>query len=104
MPTYDYRCHGCGVFTVMRPMSRRDEPAACPDCGAAAARALVAAPSLGTLSTASRAAHATNERSAAAPKESRSHGAGCGCCSPVKLPTSPNAIKQPSGRPWMISH
>jgi len=104
MPTYDYRCHDCGTFTVIRPMMRRDDPAACPGCGTAASRALVAAPALGSLSAGARAAHATNERSTAAPKESRSHGAGCGCCGPVKLASPPNAIKQPGGRPWMISH
>ncbi|TXI84838.1 MULTISPECIES: zinc ribbon domain-containing protein [unclassified Cupriavidus] len=109
MPTYDFRCHDCGTFTVMRPMARRDEPAACPACGVAAARALVAAPALGRLSTAARAAHATNERSASAPKESRAHGPGCGCCAPVKLANPQlaapaNAVKQAAGRPWMISH
>ncbi|MCM3606378.1 FmdB family zinc ribbon protein [Cupriavidus pauculus] len=104
MPTYDYRCHDCGTFTVMRAMAQRDDPALCPDCGMAACRALVAAPALGRLSAAAHAAHATNERSAAAPKESRSHGAGCGCCAPVKLANPSQAPKQPGGRPWMISH
>jgi hypothetical protein len=66
-------------------------------------QALVAAPSLGAMSTASRAAHATNEAQRGGAKGKPLAGAGCGCCSPVKLPTS-NAIKQPSGRPWMISH
>lgn len=104
MPTYDYRCHECGVFTVMRPMARRAEPAACPGCGTAAARALVAAPALGSLSTASRAAHTINERSASAPKEKTSHGAGCGCCRPTELARPPDTVKQSGGRPWMISH
>ncbi|MGO4303972.1 MULTISPECIES: zinc ribbon domain-containing protein [unclassified Cupriavidus] len=74
MPTYDYRCDDCGDFALMRPIARRDEPAACPRCGAMAARALVAAPAL-----------AGSDSSGSASNESSSHGAGCACCGPVKL-------------------
>lgn len=109
MPTYDYRCAECGDFAVLRSISRRDDPCTCPSCGAAAPRALVAAPAFSSMPAASRAAHATNERSAHAPRESRNHGAGCGCCSsPVKLAGSAaraDAVKgNAAGRPWMISH
>ncbi|WP_454763983.1 zinc ribbon domain-containing protein [Cupriavidus campinensis] len=104
MPTYDYRCDDCGDFALMRPMARRDEPAICPGCGKSAARALVAAPALASMGASARAAHAVNERSAAAPKESSSHGAGCGCCGPVKLAGRSDGVKRSEGRPWMISH
>ena len=113
MPTYDYRCADCGDFAVLRSISRRDDPCTCPSCGAASPRALVAAPAFASMPSASRAAHATNERSAHAPRESRHHGAGCGCCSSVKLAgradagagTRADAVKgNAAGRPWMISH
>jgi len=104
MPTYDYRCSACGDFAVMRPMARRDEPAGCPACGMLAGRALVAAPSLACMNGGARSAHAVNERSAAAPKESRLHGAGCGCCGAKELAGRPEAAKSAGSRPWMISH
>ena len=112
MPTYDYRCPGCGDFAAMRPIARRDEPCACPACGGFADRALVAAPSLASMPAASRRAHTINERSAAAPRESArgGHGPGCGCCeSKVTLAGAPGAAANapkgnPAGRPWMISH
>ncbi len=91
MPTYDYRCDACGDFAVMRPMARRDEPAPCPACGSLAARALVAAPSLGSTS-------------ASATKESSSHGAGCGCCGSVKLAGRSDGGKSSGGRPWTTNH
>lgn len=69
MPTYDYRCTTCGDFSELRPMARRDDPAVCPGCGRAAARALVAAPGLAGGST----------------EGGASHGGSCACCGPVKL-------------------
>jgi len=59
-----------------------------------------------------RKAHATNERSANAPKTvgeyKASHGPGCGCCStkPSRLvkQTRSGAKSFPTARPWMISH
>lgn len=111
MPTYDYRCADCGDFSALRPIARRDLPCMCPQCGAEAARALVAAPSFANMSASTRQAHATNERSAAAPRESARagrHGSGCGCCGgKVRLAGAEGASapKQfPQARPWMISH
>jgi putative FmdB family regulatory protein len=108
MPTYDYRCTECGDFSTMRTIARRDLPCPCPVCGIEAQRALVAAPSLASMSSATRQAHAVNERSANAPRESSrsTHGGGCGCCaSKVKLAGAPEAMKSsPTARPWMISH
>jgi putative FmdB family regulatory protein len=35
MPVYEYYCEPCDVkFDKMRPMSQRNEPIECPDCGA----------------------------------------------------------------------
>lgn len=48
MPFYDYECSGCAlVFTLIRPMAERDEPADCPECGATANRQEVSAFSMG---------------------------------------------------------
>ena len=34
MPIYEYLCPHCDVkFDLLRPFSRADEPAACPECG-----------------------------------------------------------------------
>jgi putative FmdB family regulatory protein len=34
MPFYEYRCEECGEsFEVLRPVTRRDDPAVCPNCG-----------------------------------------------------------------------
>lgn len=35
MPFYEYACRKCGrKFDLMRRLAERDDPAACPDCGA----------------------------------------------------------------------
>ena len=115
MPTYDYACAGCGGFEAIRSIARRDEPAACPDCGTACARVLVAAPQLACMDAGERSARATNERAQHAPRSSAEgygrlrHPSGCGCCggagkrsSTVKAPDGSKAF--PSKRPWMISH
>ncbi|MFK4447547.1 putative FmdB family regulatory protein [Caballeronia udeis] len=33
MPIYEHACDTCGAFDSMRPVSRRDEQASCPECG-----------------------------------------------------------------------
>ena len=113
MPTYDHACANCGGFEAIRAMAQRDEPAACPDCGAAAPRVFVTAPRLALMESSTRTALATNERARHEPKSSRDyarlkHPAGCGCCSTAKRgATVIGAVGQkafPSKRPWMISH
>ncbi len=116
MPTYDYACAHCGGFEALRPSARRDEPAACPDCGAAAPRVLSAAPRLALMPAQTRQAMATNERARHEPTSSRDyarlrHPAGCGCCASgagsrrSATVTAANGAKAaPSRRPWMISH
>jgi putative FmdB family regulatory protein len=113
MPVYEYLCDHCGPFTNMRPMSECDEPDSCPACGAEARRVILTAPHFACMPAAARAAHATNERSAHAPKSlaeyKASHGPGCGCCSSKKparlMSRSRSGAKGfPTARPWMISH
>jgi putative FmdB family regulatory protein len=112
MPVYEYLCDECGPFTAIRSMTEYERPCDCPGCGAAAPRVLLTAPRMSLMSAESRTAHATNERSAHAPRTlaqmKGSHGAGCSCCSgtsnrPVKR--GKNGSKSfPTARPWMISH
>ena len=110
MPVYEYECDEHGVFTAMRPMSEYADPYPCPDCTIDARRVIVSVPHFSNLSATTRAAHALNERSQHAPKESsgRPHAAGCSCCSKTsrkKAKGSPAAAKAfPNKRPWMISH
>ncbi len=113
MPVYDYLCSECGPFTEMRPMMECDAPQSCPECSALAPRAFLTAPYFATMSRESRLAHATNERSAHAPKTlgeyKALHGPGCGCCSgkkPARLVTKSKSGAKgfPTARPWMISH
>lgn len=114
MPTYDYDCPGCGGFDAFRTLAQRNEPAACPDCGAASQRVFVSAPRLALMNGDARAAIGVNERAQHEPKSSRDyqrmrHPAGCGCCSTSgkrsATVTAPSGAKAfPSKRPWMISH
>ena len=112
MPVYDYECKSCGPFTTMRPMAECDRTSACPRCGDDAPRAYLTAPYFAAMSADRRLAHATNERSAHAPRTLASlggkHGAGCACCSPKsgrKVNRGRNGAKSfPSSRPWMLSH
>ncbi|MCA7120637.1 MAG: zinc ribbon domain-containing protein [Acidibrevibacterium sp.] len=101
MPSYDYLCETCGPFTEARPMAEFAAPRPCPGCARAAPRALLSMPALAVMPASRRAAHATNERSANAPR--RSHPSGCGCCAarPAKLAAE---SASPTARPWMLSH
>ena len=85
MPVYDYLCNDCGPFTDMRPMAECDAPQDCPQCESKSPRVILTAPNFFCMPSDKRKAHATNERSANAPKTvdqyKASHGPGCGCCS-----------------------
>lgn len=109
MPTYDYQCTSHGGFTALRSIAQRDAACLCPECGTPAQRVLVTAPSFADMPGQLRTAHATNERSRHEPKlASRTHGAGCPCCSGKTSRTTAVAKDGsrafPAKRPWMISH
>lgn len=108
MPAYEFDCPTCGDFIALRPMAARDDPLACPDCGAPATRIMLTAPAIGALSSAKRVAHETNERAAHQPKSSAQHGLGCACCTGTAKSASARAADGskafPKKRPWMISH
>ena len=112
MPVYKYLCNDCGPFTDMRPMAEYEEPQDCPKCASVSPRVILTAPQFWSMAASQHKAHATNERSANAPKTmdeyKASHGAGCGCCSGKKsrlvTKTRSEAKGFPTARPWMISH
>jgi putative FmdB family regulatory protein len=113
MPVYEYLCNACGPFKDMRPMSECDLPQRCPDCESESPRVLLTAPNFFCMPSEKKKAHATNERSANAPKTiaeyKASHRPGCGCCSsgkPARLVTRTKGGAKgfPTARPWMISH
>ena len=114
MPVYDYLCEACGPFSEMRPMAECEKPSECPHCGATAPRAYLTAPYYAGMSSELRVAHATNERSAHAPKTlsgmnpKKTHGAGCACCtgksSRMTRRGKDGSKSFPTSRPWMISH
>jgi putative FmdB family regulatory protein len=113
MPVYEYLCNDCGPFTDMRPMSECDDPQDCPRCDSSSPRVMLTAPNFFCMPSDRRAAIATNERSAHAPKTlaeyKAAHSPGCGCCSGKKparavTKTRSGAKGFPTARPWMISH
>ncbi len=113
MPTYDHDCPSCGGFEAFRPLSERNQPAACPHCGTASPRVFASAPRLALMSSTTRTAIGINERAQHEPKRSGDyarlkHPPGCGCCGAGRSKatvTAPNGAKAfPSKRPWMISH
>jgi hypothetical protein len=75
-------------------------------------RVILTAPNFFCMPSDKRKAHATNERSANAPKTlgeyKASHAPGCGCCStkPSRLVAKSKSGGKsfPTARPWMISH
>lgn len=107
MPIYDYQCPACGPFTELGAMASCAAHCPCPRCTESSPRVVLSAPRLALVASDRRKAMEINERSRHAPKESRRHGNGCGCCSPAKPPaaTAREAVKgKPGARPWMISH
>ena len=113
MPLYEYECTDCGAFCVSRPMALYQEPADCPGCGQHSPRALLSAPAFAGMPDSTRKAHAINEKSAHAPKESgkiepHKHSASCGCGKSIgaskTVKASDGSKAFPSKRPWMISH
>jgi putative FmdB family regulatory protein len=71
MPVYDYHCAECGNFETARRIAERDEPTPCPQCGNAAARVVIGAPSLGGGS---------GDSSDGAGSYGMRHRGGCSCC------------------------
>ncbi len=72
MPSYDYACATCGGFEAIRRLAERDEPCACPGCGAAAPRVLA-------FADARNAASPTSTRNEANYQRFK-HRSGCACC------------------------
>jgi putative FmdB family regulatory protein len=73
MPIYEYVCQTCGPFAAMRPLAEFAAPCACPDCGGAAPRNLLASPALGGAAGAAPAAGGA-----------KPHPGACACCRPSR--------------------
>ncbi|WP_250513159.1 zinc ribbon domain-containing protein [Caballeronia sp. INDeC2] len=73
MPVYDYECADCGAFEAVRRIAERDDPAACPQCGATATRVTIGAPSVGGPSS-------SGDDTAETGSYGMTHRGGCLCC------------------------
>lgn len=70
MPVYEYACATCGNrFEKLRPMSRMDEQAPCPDCGGDSRRVLSVFAAFSSSSNGET-------------KAIQGAGGGCGGCGP----------------------
>src|SRR5258708_8010315 len=76
MPSYEYECITCGVFTEFRSMGERDRPGTCSICDCAAPR-IISAPNLAVMHPMQRMAAVRNERSQHEPRI----GIKPSCCS-----------------------
>jgi len=74
-----------GPSPICGRLTECDLPRACRQCGNDAPRAFLTAPYFASMSVERRVVHATNERSASAPRtlsgSNRAHASGCRCCS-----------------------
>jgi putative FmdB family regulatory protein len=115
MPVYEYLCERCGPFTDMRPMAECDAPQDCPRCEVESPRVILTAPNFFCMPSDKRKAHATNERSANAPKTmaeyKASHRPDCGCCSTkirdtmASRPGERDVLRSLFSHPaWWLSH
>lgn len=77
MPIYDFDCGTCGRFDAMRKVIERDTPAACPACGAPAARV---ASDLRGVRLPGRASAANRPASPAEGGYGWRHAGMCACC------------------------
>ena len=92
MPVYEYLCDACGPFTDMRPMAECDESQDCPQCAGESPRVILTAPNFFCMPADRRKAHATNERSANAPKTVAEYKAKWGL--PNDYPTTAPAYSE----------
>lgn len=112
MPSYEYECVTCGVFTEFRAMDERDRDATCHICDGAAPR-IISAPNLAVMQPLQRMAAARNERSQHEPRV----GMKSSCCSGGKCTHKRGAAattkdgkpalrasKKKNRRPWMLGH
>lgn len=114
MPSYDYECFTCGVFTEFRAIADRDQPAACKICDEPATR-LVSAPNLAVMHPLQRMAATRNERSQHEPRIGvKSSCCSGGTCATHKRKKEPRPAKdgkpglrasaRKNRRPWMLGH
>ena len=91
MPLYEYRCHNCGDFEVMRSLSEYNAPMLCPECNALAVKIL----SVPNINLNSGSLSAIAKRNSAEPRLVKQE---------PKEPTKPRYQTLKDNRPWMIAH
>jgi putative FmdB family regulatory protein len=112
MPSYEYECVTCGVFTEFRAMDERDRAATCGICDGAASR-IISAPNLAVMQPLQRMAATRNERSQHEPrigmKTSCCSGGSCSHKKKKERLTkegkpAARASQKKNRRPWMLGH
>lgn len=114
MPFYDFECERCGVFSELRTIAERNQPAPCPECDEEADR-IISAVNLAIMPANARKAHAINERSAHEPRVRTAHrcasGCGCGKKGPDLVGLAQSKMDRfgkfqapKKKRPWMLGH
>ncbi len=88
MPLYDFDCPTCGSFEKLRTLAQREQPLACPSCGAITKR--IFAPSGFCLSASLRLRDNSNTEPQRLKRD--------------KEPSASRLHTYPQGRPWMIGH
>ena len=112
MPSYEYECVTCGVFTEFRAMDERDRAATCSICDGEAPR-IISAPNLAVMQPLQRMAAVRNEKSQHEPRI----GVKSSCCSGGKCSRHKKSApktkdgrpallgsKKKNRRPWMLGH
>jgi putative FmdB family regulatory protein len=112
MPSYEYECQTCGVFTEFRAMDERDRPGTCSICDGVAPR-IISAPNLAVMQPLQRMAAVRNEKSQHEPRI----GMKTSCCSTGKCrhkrgtaktgkdgKPALQSSKKKNRRPWMLGH
>jgi putative FmdB family regulatory protein len=120
MPLYRYDCETCGPFQAWARMNESTKKVQCPNCCIPKPRA-VAAPFIARMDTATRKAHARNEKSAHEPmvmsrhqveKSGRSrhgHSHAKDACFGARNPGASRLennyrVHTAPNRPWLIGH
>lgn len=88
MPLYEFDCPTCGCFEKLRTLAQREQPLACPSCGAIAKR--IFAPARFSLSASLPLRDSSNTEPQRVKRD--------------REPSAPRYRTQPQGRPWMIGH
>ncbi|MGI8478051.1 MAG: FmdB family zinc ribbon protein [Thermomicrobiales bacterium] len=87
MPTYQFRCPGCGAtFEERRGFARADEAARCPECAGERAVKVIGSALFFSPGSAAKAMLAPRVATRPMPATPDAHDSGCPCCSGRRAP------------------